>query len=324
MRSLILKLAVVQIACAAPAMAEPSLRRAAQVDGDRIRVADIWEGAGARSEAVVGPSPPPGRQIVVEGTQLAHIARLFDVPWRPASGGDRIVIERPGRPVPRDEVLDAIRRSLAEAGAPADLEIDLPGLETPLVPPSAAVGTSVESLSFDRATGRFSALLAFQVSGMPTQRQRAAGRLVEVREVAVLTRRLPSGAVLEPADVRLARLPQGRVPAGALPDARHAVGQATRRALGAGQPLLPSDLGAPVVVDKGAMVQLLLESGGMFLAAQGQALTPGGIGERIRVANTLSRAVVDAVVTGPGSARVALEAVPASPPVPVIPGRRAR
>ena len=61
---------------------------------------------------------------------------------------------------------------------------------------------------------------------------------------------------------------------------------------------------------------MVLDSPGIALTAQGQAMEGGAIGERIRVLNPVSRAVVEAEVTGSDRVRVAPGAMPLS-----LPGR---
>ena len=61
----------------------------------------------------------------------------------------------------------------------------------------------------------------------------------------------------------------------------------------------------PAMVQKGATVLMVLDSPGIALTAQGQAMEAGAIGERIRVLNPISRAVVEAEVVGPDRVRVA-------------------
>ena len=66
----------------------------------------------------------------------------------------------------------------------------------------------------------------------------------------------------------------------------------------------------PSMVVKGATVLMVLDSPGITLTAQGQAVESGAIGERIRVLNPSSRAAVEAEVIGPDRVRVAPSAVP--------------
>ena len=80
------------------------------------------------------------------------------------------------------------------------------------------------------------------------------------------------------------------------------------------RPIRLADLARPPAVEKGASVQMLLTGGGMALAVQGQALDAGAVGERIRVLNPSSRAVVEATVIGPGQVRVSPDSMPLRPP----------
>ena len=66
----------------------------------------------------------------------------------------------------------------------------------------------------------------------------------------------------------------------------------------------------PSMVQKGATVLMMLDSPGIALTAQGQAMEAGAIGERIRILNPVSHAVVEAEVTGPDRVRVAPSAMP--------------
>ncbi len=58
-----------------------------------------------------------------------------------------------------------------------------------------------------------------------------------------------------------------------------------------------------------------LQSDGITIAGQGQALEPGAIGERVRVLNIASRAVLEAEVTGPGKVRVEPGSTPLTLPM---------
>jgi flagella basal body P-ring formation protein FlgA len=87
---------------AAPARAElATLRPFAVVEDNVVRLADLFEGAGPRGAAVLGPAPAPGARQVVEAAQLLAIARAHGIAWRPLGGAERAVLERPGRPLAR-------------------------------------------------------------------------------------------------------------------------------------------------------------------------------------------------------------------------------
>src|SRR5581483_6479663 len=94
-----------------------TLRSVTTLHAPVVRLSDLFDDAGAKADRVLGPGPGAGGRIVVEAAQLGAIARQFGVDWRPASSGDRAVLDRPGRPMRRDDVLDAVRQALVTAGA---------------------------------------------------------------------------------------------------------------------------------------------------------------------------------------------------------------
>ena len=68
--------------------------------------------------------------------------------------------------------------------------------------------------------------------------------------------------------------------------------------------LSTADVARPLLVTRNGAVRMRLEAGGLVLAAQGVALEDGGLGDRVRVQNPSSHAVVAAEVTGDGDVRV--------------------
>jgi flagella basal body P-ring formation protein FlgA len=123
---------------------------------------------------------------------------------------------------------------------------------------------------------------------------------------------LLAGSVLRAEDVHIARVHTTLVRSGGDASASDAIGMQ----LGARQPpasRLPSRADAPVDGAEGGNV--MIDSPGITLTAQGQALEAGAIGERIRVLNPVSRAVLEAEVVGPDRVRVAPNAMPLTRPM---------
>lgn len=266
-----------------------------------VRLSDLFDGA---ADLPLGPSPAPGGRIVVEAAQLGAIARQFGVDWRPSSGADRAVLDRPGRPLGRDDVSDVLRQALTMAGAPrdADLELGVPTL--PLLPAQAAVRADVAQMEFDAGTGRFTALLNIAADGTAPSQVRLSGRALQMVDLPVPRRRMLPGEVVAAGDLEWSRVRAGQARGEVLREPQDAVGQAVRRTLIAGQPVGIGDLGRPVVIQKGMVMTLLLDGPGLQVTAQGIAMETAGLGERVRVQNPGSRVVVSAQVTGPGRARV--------------------
>jgi flagellar basal body P-ring formation protein FlgA len=301
------------VVAASPASAA-TLRSFTDLETQFVHVSDLFDEAGANANRVLGPGPAPGGRIIVETAQLAAIARQFGVDWRPASSADRIVLERPGRPLPREQAMTAVRAALVAAGASPECDIDLGGFAPPLIPYTGTSEPVVTQLDYDGGSGHFTAVLSITGSNIEPINSRVSGRADDVTEVVVAAAHLLPGTVVRPDDLRVARVHTALVHGEVARTLAQAVGQALRRQVAPGQPVPLADLTTPAAVQKGANVLITLESPGIALAAQGQALESGSVGDRIRVLNTGSRAVVLADILGPGQVRVAPGAMPLSMP----------
>jgi flagella basal body P-ring formation protein FlgA len=298
---------------AGPAQADLALLRPhAVVEDAVIRLSDLFDNAGQNAGRVVGPAPAPGRRVVVEPAQLLAIARANGVVWRPLTSADTVVVERPGRAVPREEVLDLLRGELGPMGLDAEAELELPGFQPVMVPLAAFTQLALEQSWFETATNRFSATLVVVAEGMPTLRQRIAGRAVATAAVVVATRRLALGEVVGPGDLRLVRQRAERVRPGLASDPGQVLGKALRRPVMAGAGFAVNDLTLPAVVERNAMVTMVMEGPGVSITARGRAMAAAGRGEMVPVMNLASHAVVEAEAIGPGRVRVAFGSVPVS------------
>ena len=195
-------------------------------------------------------------------------------------------------------------------GLDPDAELDLGPLLPPVVPPAAVAHLSAENTALDAATGRFSATLVVLAEGMPTLRMRLAGRAVPTQPAVVATRRIALGEVVGAADVRLVRLRAERMRPGTAQGLDQVVGQRLRRPMAAEMPFVSADLVAPAMVEKNALVTVVLEAPGLSLSVQGRALEAAPRGALVPVMNLASRNVVEGEVVGPGRVRVATGATP--------------
>ena len=124
------------------------------------------------------------------------------------------------------------------------------------------------------------------------------------QQVVVMARPVPRGALLQPGDLRLEARDTTSLHGGYLEDPSQATGMLTRRPLSPGSVLAHNALEAPDVVQRGQQVVLLARAGGLEVRSAGEALSDGAQGDLIKVRNTVSSRVVEALVTGPGTAVV--------------------
>jgi flagella basal body P-ring formation protein FlgA len=298
---------------ALPARADalpPRPRPVVLAEDAMLRLGDIFENAGALAPQAVGAAPAPGRRMVLDASNLAAIARRHGLAWRPLSGDERSIVERPGRPVPRDEIEALLRSELARHGADEEHDLDLPGFVPPLVPTAALPEIALESTHYDSATRRFAATLVVSAEGMAMQRLRVAGRVAPTVPVVLAARRLAVGEIVRAQDIEERRLRAERVRPGMAQRAEDVIGRQLRRPVGTDMPFATVDLLAPVVIAKNQPVLMLLDAPGITLTAQGRALEAAARGDVVRVMNLASRQVVEAEAIGPGQVRVRHGAAP--------------
>jgi flagella basal body P-ring formation protein FlgA len=286
-----------------------AVRSQSLVEDQVIRISDIFEGTN-RGDVVVGTAPSPGQRYVIEASQLASIARRFNVEWRPTSGAERSVIERPGRALSREAALEVLRAELYPLGLPVDSELELAAFSPPILPLNALPRLSAEGGNYETGSNRFAATLVVMADGMPSIRMRVAGRAIATAPAIVATRRLAIGDVVKPDDVRPMQLRAERVRPGTAQRLEDVVGMQLRRPIGTDLPFMSADLMTPHIIAKNEVVLMVVEGPGLSLTTQGRALESASRGGRLSVMNLTSRTVVEAEAIGPGRVQVRLGASP--------------
>jgi flagella basal body P-ring formation protein FlgA len=290
--------------------------------GPNVYLRDLFDDAGLNADRILGPGPEPGGRIVVESAQLGAIARQYNVAWRSVSRADRALLEWPGRPMKRDEAIEAVRLAITASGASDDIDIDMPGFNPPIIPAEVTPAATVSQLDYDSNTGRFTAALTVTAEGMNPIDTRVSGRIDEIVEAPVALTRLLPETVLRPEDIRVARVRAATLQNEVARSVDQIVGMQLRRPVAAGQPLRLADLSRPPLVQRGATVQIELSSAGLSVTGQAVAIDAGAEGEKVRVQNLTSHAYLVAEVIGPGKVRVTPESPAALQTLPTRFDRR--
>ncbi len=306
MKILPILLALALSVLAAPAPAAPAaeavqvtLRPSVTVSGKLVRLGDLFVPAGDRAETAVAYAPAPGKRAVFGTRWLYRVARAYGLNWQPLSIYDQAVVERESIVIGRREIADHILAALVGKGVDSDMQVELSNRMLRLhVPGDATATVAVEDVTYDPRTRRFVAIVAAPADDPAARRIRVTGRLHRMTDVPVLTRRVLSGEVIREGDVKWIRIRGDRLQRDAIQDARDLIGKSPRRGLRAGVPVRVSDVRRPVLVPRRSLVTIVYLVRSMMLTAQGRALEDGGAGDTVRVTNTQSNIVVQAVVTG--------------------------
>jgi flagella basal body P-ring formation protein FlgA len=125
-------------------------------------------------------------------------------------------------------------------------------------------------------------------------------------EVLAYARSLSAGEIVQPQDLVWVKM--AGAPMDAPRDADAIIGLAAKRPLREGAAVQSRDVGAAQVIKSGDMITVTYEDGGISLSLQGKAMAAAATGDLFAVQNTLSKKVIQAVATGPGSAAVGPQA----------------
>lgn len=287
--------------------AQATLNESVVVDGNYIRLGDLFGNAGDKADAIVGYAPAPGKQAVFDVNWLFRVARAYGLEWRPLSIHERAVVKRDSQIITRTEIEEQILAALIEQGLGTGYHVEISNRSLRLYVASDVSATvGIEDLIYDKSNRRFTAYVTVPASGPAAQRYRVTGRTNKMIEVPVLVERKRANQVIGPDDIEWITVRLDRVQHNAILDADDLVGMVPRRTLSAGSPVRATDIQRPVMVAKGSVVVLVLSVPNMRLTAKGRALDSGGLGDTVRVSNSQSKNVVDGVVTGTNQVRVSL------------------
>ncbi|MCI4662365.1 MAG: flagellar basal body P-ring formation chaperone FlgA [Neomegalonema sp.] len=114
-------------------------------------------------------------------------------------------------------------------------------------------------------------------------------------DVVLASRTLRPGEIITARDLQLA---PGLAQADMIETIDTAVGLETRVAIYRGRPVRLSEIGAPTLVHRNDIVEIVFQRGSLALRSEGRALDAGALGERVRVMNLDSRVTIYGSVRG--------------------------
>ena len=155
------------------------------VTGDVIRLGDVFQGFLVRPEKVVANAPRPGQRVVLSAEWLTTLAHTYGLDWHPASIYDRAIAYQPGQTIAQNDILAAVRVSLAAKGMPANFDLQATNtVETVTVAMSAGTEVGVREAYYDPKAKAFTAVVE-----IPANDPKAV--FVPLRGVAFATTAIP-------------------------------------------------------------------------------------------------------------------------------------
>lgn len=284
----------------------PQLKVGTMIEGDVIRLGDIWDNAGDKAATAVASAPQPGRRVTLDARWLAAVAAAHHLDWRPATLFDKTMVERAAQTVDTASIETELREALALEGAPAGSQIEIANRNAlhVVVPVGTPATIGVRDVMWDPRMNRFSATVEIPAGSVAATRVKVAGRLYATTRIPVLTHTINRGDVISERDIQWVDVRDDQVRRDIAVDARQLVGLEPRFPLRANTPVRLNDVQRPVAVSKGQSVTMVMKNRFMTLTAQGRAIEDGGVGDVIRLTNVQTKQTVEGRVDGPGMVTV--------------------
>ncbi|WP_421787303.1 flagellar basal body P-ring formation chaperone FlgA [Hyphobacterium sp.] len=276
------------------------LRDTLRVSDAVITLGDLFNIDGEAAGVVVARAPQPGRRTSLDPDYVRGQAREHGLSWANPNRLRRISVERASRVIDTDILAEMIAGELfARDGN--EYDIALSGAQAIHAPLDSSGLPEIVAFDHAASSGVFQAELIPYDGAAP---MRINGRAFATIEVPVLARAIPAGHVIENADIDWQAVRADRLRQDAVMHPEQMIGQEARRALRPGEAIRAYDLQAPVIIARGDIVSLVFTVPGLSLTARARALEDAGADEIARFVNLQSNRTVDAMVEGPGRARV--------------------
>lgn len=285
------------------------LRATTVVSSDVVTLGDLFDDAGDAGNTVVVSAPAPGNSLEISVSRISLAARRNGLAWHNTTGLTHVIVTRSGTAVPEAQVSDAIAAAII-AKTPsilstATMQVDFTGGNSGVqVGDDDAPSVKVEQIAFNPRNGSFDAILRAPANDPAAPLHRVSGRAYPVTEVPVLAHSVAPGDVVHAQDIQWVRLPSTRVGNNIVTTQAGIVGMSPRYPVRSGEPVRISDMQPPVVIAKGATVDMNYVSGALVLLVRGRALESGAVGDTIDVLNPRSNRTVQGVIESPSSVRI--------------------
>ena len=275
------------------------------IAADVVRVGDVFDNTGRYADHVLAPAPALGGEMTLSARDLSRISDAFGFDWHSRTGMEQVVIRRDAKAIDRYQIEASLQERLNTALGGKKFELVLNDRNAIYLPPDAAASLRIEDMRYDLSRGDFRA----QLSAGDVTRD-VTGHLYLLTDVPVPARALKPGDTIAQEDIEYVDIRASDLSPAMIADAKGLIGQSVRRALPAMRPVAAVDVVQPALVKKGQIITIALEQGPIQLTAQGRALESGALGTSVKVMNTASHQVLDAVVTGQQRATVRAAAPP--------------
>jgi len=290
---------VIFLICGSDALAgKVTLKDEARIDGKNIMLADIFDGISPEDNCKIASAPRPLDSMVLDAGFLSQVAKGYGLDYKIKTGYEKIKVYRNGRVIDDETAASLLKEALADKNIGDDYDVFLLNHDTIAVPADGDLDLEISELAYSDKASMVVAVLRVKSGGENFADYKLTARVHEMAEVPVLSSAVGIGKKITEADIAYVRVRTDKIRSNAVLSADELVGRYAKRTLKAGQMVSANDLRLPAMVAKGKKVRVIFKKPYMTLTIIGKALDSGTKDETVRVMNTASKAVINAVVTG--------------------------
>jgi len=268
-------------ALAIPAMAQAEglrLRGDVTARGDILTLADLVEGVPERLAArPLFRAPTLGATGTIQTRRILDAAAALGLANLETGGRLQIAVQRAARRLGPPEIEAALKRGLETSYGldPRSVTIRFDGDGPTLLAPVDLEGQAAAlDVTYDLRSRRVAGLVSL---GERQASLRVSGVVVELREVAVLTRTLNRGEPVKEGDVVAERRPRETIASDAQGSATAVIGEVAQNTLTVGTVLRMTDTAPPELVARGENVTIVYETPNVSLSMRGLSNDSGRV-----------------------------------------------
>lgn len=290
---------------ATPVMAA-TVREQTTIDRDQVVVGDLFDDVGEAAAQPVGTAPAPGAKNTYDVSALNRVAKAYNLNWQPNRLDVKAIVSRAATKVSTAQIQDAVRTTLADqiktgTTTKYDVQLDRRQLELNLPASQTVANVKLVDFNYDPKSYRFSSSLIVELNGTDTAPVTAlTGRAVPQYEVPVVLHRIEPGVVIAESDLSYITVAADKITPDLIRDINQMAGRETRRPLMEGSTISANDLRPALLVKRGNMVTMVVETGSLRITARGRALADAAKGQTVRVMNLQSNKTVEGTVSDNG------------------------
>lgn len=276
-----------------------NLKAVSIVTDGTVRLGDIFDNLHDNADYVIGAAPLPGKDMTLNARTLYRIAVALDLPWRPKTMSEQVIIRREATVVPFTKVQTSLNNALKEKGITNNFKVKLnQGKPNFVLPEGTAETVEIIALNLDRNSDVFTATVVAPSKENPLKKLIVSGLVERQVMVPVLSATLQNGDIIAKNDIEMVEIADHDVQNNMIMDAEDLIGLTPRRVAYAGKYLQKGAFQKPRLVERGEAVFITYKTGAITLTAKGKALQSGAKGDIVRVTNINSSRTIDATVNG--------------------------